>query len=116
MCIRDRDFSTPLRIAQEDQEILERYNDCLLYTSKNIKKIVPDFTINEEVGLFMHVACSINRIKSGEGFLKNIHKEGILLHNKKLYHSLKDILAELEAAMNFTFNDDELATIIEIIK
>jgi len=39
-----------------------------------------------------------------------------LLHNKKLYHSLKDILAELEAAMNFTFNDDELATIIEIIK
>lgn len=103
------------------QEQLEHIDITILKKTvpgiiKNIKKIVPDFTINEEVGLFMHVACSINRIKSGEGFLKNIHKEGILLHNKKLYHSLKDILAELEAAMSFTFNDDELATIIEIIK
>ena len=55
------------------QEQLEHIDITILKKTvpgiiKNIKKIVPDFTINEEVGLFMHVACSINRIKSGEGF------------------------------------------------
>ncbi len=80
-----------------------------------ISKVVADFTINEEVGLFMHIACSINRIKAHEPLPLNIRKDKVINSHKKLYHSLKAILAPLEAGVDVQFNDDELATIIEIL-
>ncbi|NLC96376.1 MAG: sigma 54-interacting transcriptional regulator [Erysipelotrichaceae bacterium] len=91
---------------------LKRYLPKVL---RQISGLVDDFTINEEVGLFMHIACSINRLKLNEALPVNIHKEKVILNNKKLYHKLKEILSPFEQEMEVEFNDDELATIIEII-
>lgn len=82
---------------------------------QRIKRCVSDFTINEEVGLFMHIACSINRIKMNEPILTNFHKNSVIIKHKRLYHELKEILKPLESSMMVEFSDDELATIIEII-
>lgn len=82
---------------------------------QKIKKCVSDFTIHEEVGLFMHIACSISRIKVEETLPINVHKNAIIMKHKRLYHELKDILKPLENAMMVAFNDDEMATIIEIL-
>lgn len=82
---------------------------------QKIKRCVSDFTINEEVGLFMHIACSISRIKMNEPFPTNFHKNSVIIKHKRLYHELKEILKPLEDSMMVEFSDDELATIIEII-
>lgn len=82
---------------------------------QKIKKYVSDFTINEEVGLFMHIACSISRIKMDEPIPTNFHKNSVIIKHKRLYHELKDILKPLENSMMVEFNDDEMATIIEIL-
>ncbi|MBS6503898.1 MAG: PRD domain-containing protein [Clostridium sp.] len=82
---------------------------------QKIKKCVKDFTINEEVRLFMHIACSINRIKMNESLPVNFYKSSVIKKQKRLYYELKDILSPLEKTMMVEFNDDELATIIEIL-
>lgn len=82
---------------------------------QKIKKHVTDFTINEEVGLFMHIACAMNRILLKEEVPVNFHKDAILYKHKRLYHTLLDTLKPLESAMQVTLSDDDYATIIEIL-
>ena len=89
---------------------------CLPEALLKIKKIVPRFTINEEVGLFMHIACAINRLQMKEEVPTHIYRDSILSKNKRLYHELKEILEPVEAEMGVLFSDGELATIIDIIK
>lgn len=81
-----------------------------------LKKTTNGLTQDQELGLFMHIACSIYRIQQGEKSPANIHKDSVLLKNKRLYNDIKDILADLEEQFEINFNDDELANIICIIK
>lgn len=80
-----------------------------------IRKIADNFTINEEVGLFMHIACSISRILEGEQLPTNLHRESTISRHKKIYNELIDILYPIEEEYEIKFNDDEIATIIDII-
>ena len=81
-----------------------------------IKHLVNDTTPELEVGLFVHIACSIGRMINHEPMPIHVKKDQILNKNKTLYNDLKDILAPMEKAMKIKFSDDELAIIIEIIK
>ena len=81
-----------------------------------IKRLVNDHSLDLEVGLFVHIACSIGRMVNHEPMPINVKKNLILNNNKRLYHEIKDILAPIEKAMEITFSDDEIAIIIEIIK
>lgn len=101
------------QLPELDIKALKR---CLPQAISAIKRSTPLFTINEEVGLFMHIACSIPRIKANRELPLNVYKDSIISKNKRLYHKLKDILEPVESEMGVLFNDDEIATIIEIIK
>lgn len=81
-----------------------------------IKHLVHDTSPELEVGLFVHIACSIGRMINHEPMPINVKKDQILNKNKSLYNHIKDILAPMEKAMDVSFSDDELAIIIEIIK
>ncbi len=81
-----------------------------------IKHLVNDTSPELEVGLFVHIACSIGRMINHEPMPINVKKDQILNRNKTLYNDLKDILSPMEKAMGVKFTDDELAIIIEIIK
>lgn len=81
-----------------------------------IKHLVHDTSPELEVGLFVHIACSISRMINHEPMPNHVKKDQILNKNKTLYNDLKDILAPMEKAMKVKFSDDELAIIIEIIK
>lgn len=81
-----------------------------------IKRLVDDHSIDLEVGLFVHIACSIGRMVNHEPMPMNVKKNQILSSNKRLYYEIKEILAPIEKVMEITFNDDEIAIIIEIIK
>lgn len=89
---------------------------CLPEALAKMKRLVPNVTVNEEVGLFMHIACAISRLQNGDAAITNIYRDTIINKNKRLYHELKMILEDVEAEMGVLFSDEELATIIEIIK
>ncbi len=79
---------------------------------KKTRVLAPD----EEMGLFLHLACMINRIKSGTEMPINIHRDVLLSKNKRMYNDIKDILVDLEEDAEVIISDDEIATIIEILK
>lgn len=86
---------------------------------KTIKKMMKKTRIlqsDEEMGLFLHLACMINRIKSGTEMPRNIHRDALLSKNKRMYNDIKDILVDLEEDADVLISDDEIATIIEILK
>lgn len=81
-----------------------------------IKKVAQGLSQDQELGLFMHIACSINRIQVKDKMPVNIHRESILNRNKRLYNDVREILIPLEEAFEVAFSDDELANILSIIK
>ena len=71
---------------------------------------------DQVVGLTMHIACAIDRIK-GKKKLQSYPKENkIISSNKRMYYDLKDVLNDLEKAYRFRFPDSEIAYIIALIK
>lgn len=81
-----------------------------------IKKMAGALTEAQELGLFMHIACSVGRIQTGEENCVNREKDRLIAANKKMYHNLKEILQPMELSFHIEYSDDELANIIKIIK
>lgn len=81
-----------------------------------IKKSAGGLNEAQELGLFMHLACSVSRLKSGEDIGVNRKKNQIIGGNKKLYYDLTEILKPLENAFEIHYSDDEIASLIEISK
>lgn len=103
---------------EEQQEALDinKVRRYLLPAVRKMKRLVENYSVELEVGLFIHIASAINRIKSGESIPMSVRRDHVIGRNKKLYHNLKDILSPLEEAMDFHFGDDELSIIMEIMK
>lgn len=68
------------------------------------------------VGLFMHLACLIERLLKGESVAKNKEKNKILTIFEEDYKVISKIIKKLEKAFKIIIDDNELATIIMIIK
>ena len=81
-----------------------------------IKKSAGGLNEAQELGLFMHLACSVSRLQAGEELGVNRKKNQIISSNKKLYSDIKEILKPLETAFGIKYNDDAIAGLIEISK
>lgn len=81
-----------------------------------IKKSVQGLSQDQELGLYMHIACAIYRLKMQEKVPENLNRENIISRHKRLYNDLRDILESLEKAYDIRFGDSEMAYIISIVK
>lgn len=81
-----------------------------------IKKNVNGLSQDQELGLYMHIACAIYRMQQEEEMPLNVSRAKIISRQKRLYNDLKDILKPLEDKFQIAFGDDELANIISIVK
>ena len=72
-------------------------------------------SIDTEVGLLMHLACSINRIVAKEPIPRNLHKDEIIHDNEDCYKKLLKVMKPLERSFGIIFTDDEMANLITII-
>lgn len=103
------------------QEQLEGFDIQLLKevlpkTIIRIKKANHGLSSDQEIGLFLHIACSIYRMQQQEPLPKNGQTQRIIAKNKRLYNDLKEFLSLAEDEFYVHFDDDELANIIQIIK
>lgn len=95
---------------------INKLKNTIHKTIKRMMKKTRILASDEEMGLFLHLACMINRIKSDTEMPINIHRDVLLSKNKRMYNDIKDILVDLEEDGDVIISDDEIATIIEILK
>jgi len=101
------------QMTDSDIKKLKKY---LPKSIAQIKKSLHGLSQDQELGLFMHIACNIQRIKNDDRAVLHMNKERIISRNKRLYNGIKDILQPMEQAFEINFNNDEIANIISIIK
>lgn len=95
---------------------VESISELLPGVIKKIRKAVDGMSQGQELGLFMHIACSINNLQLGKKSPVHPNREQVIGKNKKLYNRLRDILSPLEDYFAIRFNDNELANLITIVK
>jgi len=76
---------------------------------------VGPMSIDTEVGVLMHNACSVNRLCSGAATPQNLRREEIIGQHGEAYRTLRKDLKPLEKAFHIIFPDDELANILMIL-
>ena len=81
-----------------------------------LKKAVQGLTQDQELGLFLHISCAVERIRKGENMPEKTNRQAIISRNKRLYNDLHDILWGVEDTFGIQFSDDDLAYIIGIVK
>lgn len=110
------------------------YDEVYLYLEEQLehikvwklKKVLPQVIsqINEkicelspdsEIGLFVHLACCIDRVRGHECTPVNVRRESIIEKYSRQYKELLKLLKPLEKAFNIIFNDDEAANILAIL-
>lgn len=118
----------PIKSRTFDYEEIYRYlSDQFKYTSiAKLKSVLPDIIDelslvygmieDQRIGLFMHIACLVERLQTGEQSKENNDKNKIISVFKEEYSMISKILKPLEKMFDIIIDDNELATIIMIIK
>jgi transcriptional regulatory protein LevR len=75
-----------------------------------------ELTQDQKLGLFIHIACSINRLLAYEKQPINLQKESIMKKYGELSKIVLQQFRSLEKAFGIIFSDDEIANVITIIK
>lgn len=83
---------------------------------RQIKRLAKGLTLDQELGLFMHIATNIHRLQHEIESAPNYKTNLILNRNKKLYNDLQDVMASIESEFSIEFKEDDFANIIGIIK
>lgn len=71
---------------------------------------------DQKVGLFMHLACLVERLLEGNFVANNENKQKLLQLFPEEYKVIAKILKKFEKTFKIIIDDNELATIIMIIK
>jgi transcriptional regulatory protein LevR/transcriptional regulator with AAA-type ATPase domain len=73
-------------------------------------------TEDQRVGLFMHLACLVERLLEGKSVSNNVDKIKIISLFEEEYQTIVKILKPLEKTFKVIIDDNEIVTIIMIIK
>ncbi len=122
-----------LRVNREENHTVN-YDEVYLYLEEQfehiktakLKKVLPQvisqinekickLSLDSEVGLFVHMACCIDKICGHASTPVNVRRESIIEKYNQQYKELLKLLKPLEKAFNIIFNDDEAANILTII-
>lgn len=80
------------------------------------RTLVGGLSIDKKMGLFIHIACAINRLIAQEELPVNIHKDDIITDHKELFYNVTKSLKPLERVFKIVFTDNEVANIVAIMK
>nr|WP_300956510.1 PRD domain-containing protein [uncultured Dubosiella sp.] len=83
---------------------------------RKIRQVAPTLSSDQEVGLFMHIACLIYRLQNDGETPKNVNTKQLILKNKRLYNDLCEILHTAEEEFYIRFQDDDVANMIQMIR
>ena len=113
--------------AIDYSEVYKYFEEQFTYVSiPKLKTMLPDvldefgvlypMSEDQRVGLFMHLACLIERLLDGNSVVENSEKSKIINVFRDEYISTRKVLKRLEKNFSIIIDDNEIATIIMIIK
>lgn len=76
---------------------------------------ITPLSLDTEVGLFIHLACCIDRLVAKEASANNPRKKAILSKYENEYLQLLKFFKPIEKTFHIILNDDEMADILTII-
>ena len=94
---------------------IQKLKKLLPKTLMRISSEIIPLSHDSEIGLFLHIPCSLERALTKEEPLKCIQKSQIINQYNRAYRKLLKIMKPLEKAYSVIFSDDELAIILTII-
>ena len=94
---------------------IDKLKKTLPAVLEDINKNIGHLSLDAEIGLFVHVACYINRVLSKEHLPVNNKKESIISKHSNQYKKLVQLIKPIERRFNIIFSDDEIAHVIAII-
>jgi len=97
-----------------DIQKIRKYLPSLLDSIENVSNETLD--MDQKLGLFIHIASSINRSLSKESSPVNRKREQIFAKFETLTKELARLLKPIERSFGIIVNDDEIANIVCIIK
>ena len=103
-----------LELKNVSSDLLKR--DLLDFIRNLEKEYAHTIEMNEKIGMLIHLACAIDKLKEGHVASKNPITKEIINRNMLLYRLLSKYLYPLENDFDIQFNDDEIANLICIIK
>lgn len=116
--IYDVDYDTIYEYIKEQLPDLDipKLRRLLPKVLSAIKKTVGELTEAQELGLFMHIACSVSRLERQEQIPSMANQEQTIMKHKRLYNQLQEIMSSLEMAFHIHYDTAEYASLIRIIK
>lgn len=122
-----------LRLTREEKRGID-YNEIYSYLTEQLehvnidklKKVLPKFiseindkicelSLDSELGLFIHMACCIDRTLGHTPAPVNIRREDIIGKHNRQYKELLKLLRPLEKTFSIIFDNNEAANILTII-
>lgn len=83
----------------------------------NVQKLInKNLKINIIVGVVLHIACMIDRVRLGEKVEKFEDKDYFISNNKKLYQCVKNETLKLNRKYNINIHEDEICFIMKFFK
>lgn len=101
---------------QMEPSFVDKIKETLPNVIQELCRKVASINIDQRLGIFLHLSCSIYSLSKGEASLENKQKKSVIGRNKKLYAILKEVLNPLEKTFSIQINDDEISYLITSIK
>lgn len=113
--------------AFDYSKVYDSLADELKYTSvAKLKSVLPQVVdeltvmyaldLGRAQGIFLHLACVVERILSGGSIAKNPEAKKIIRASEEDYRVISRILKNLERVFKIIIDDNEIATLIMILK
>lgn len=118
----------PINVVHMDySRVYEHLEEQLHYTSiAKLKSVLPQvvdelaitYSLDQErtLGLFVHLACAVERILSGGIILKNAEARKLIPKLDDDYRAISKIVKRLEKTFKIIIDDNEIAMLIMILK
>ncbi|MPN40875.1 hypothetical protein SDC9_188415 [bioreactor metagenome] len=94
---------------------LQKLRRLLPPALRAVNEKVQPMDIDIEIGLFLHIACCINRLLAKQPAQQNLHKAEIYKKYEAEFKTILSILRPLEKGFGIIFSDDEVANMLAII-
>ena len=79
-------------------------------------EIIYSLTSDQKTGLFIHIACMLEKIRQGETIERDKDMEEIIALNPDDFKTVSKVLKPLEKKFHIIIDDSQIATIIRIVK
>lgn len=82
-----------------------------------MEEINDKYSLNEdqEIGLYMHIACMINNLLENKALPKNLNTEFIVSNREEDFRFVSKSMKKIEKSFNIIIPDDGIAYVLEII-